>query len=495
MKDIKILLQNKEKTKDVKNGAMEDNESEQQSGFSLRLAQAKEKLRIPISSPAVYQPMMLITLALCIQHFSGFTFTKKFLLQVLKSPNFQKNHQSPLNNANKDTSEEISIDQKAYIFAILINFIRFISNLLMARFLRSFRIRFLYFISLFSTAVCLTILGFLEEETILEPYISHEAAQYLKVTILGVHVFCVQFGLQSLAGQLTDILLPSCSKAIMKGVIRAVQALTLLLFVTLMKQLEQHWSFWFMAIGLICVSPLLFTYIPELKNLGRTAGEFFFLPCQTVFYVVLPLPVAKRRFCEAVQKVKSQLFAANVFSKDILQSVDHQRSYMRWKSVEVTGNDNRNVTLTTDTIEKLRDDKHLQAVNRDRVNFVTNILGQNGFLNCNEEKSRLCIGRGPITFFEGAIKNGAIFLFNDLVIVARKLVANRRYIDENVFQFSDNFKIAREGPTLTLSSAKTPIGLKIHVETENNASLWEKYCNFSVENWNKDPEEDPLMKE
>ena len=119
---------------------------------------------------------------------------------------------------------------------------------------------------------------------------------------------------------------------------------------------------------------------------------------------------------------------------------------------------------------------------------MTNILGQNGFLNCNEDKSRQCLGRGPITFSEGAIKNGAIFLFNDLVIVARKLVTNRRYIDENVFEFSDNFKITREGQTLILSSGKTSNGLKIHVETENNAALWEKYCNFSVANLKNEPE-------
>ena len=123
---------------------------------------------------------------------------------------------------------------------MLINFIRFIANLLMAKFLRTYRLRFLYFISLFSTSVCLIILGILEKESLIEPYLSQDVNQYLKVSILAVHVFCVQFGLQSLAGQLTDILLPSSSKAVMKGVIRAIQALTLSVFVTIMIKFKSY---------------------------------------------------------------------------------------------------------------------------------------------------------------------------------------------------------------------------------------------------------------
>ena len=49
-----------------------------------------------------------------------------------------------------------------YIFAMVINLIRFIANVFMARFLRSCRVRFLYFISIGLTAPCLGALGLLQ---------------------------------------------------------------------------------------------------------------------------------------------------------------------------------------------------------------------------------------------------------------------------------------------------------------------------------------------
>ena len=272
----------------------------------------------------------------------------------------------------------------------------------MARFLQSFRIRSLYFLSLFSTSFCLIIFGFLEEDKMLAPYFSHEVDQYLKVSVLAVHVFCVQFGLQSLSGQLTDILLPSNSKAIMKGVIRAIQAMTLLVFVTIMKQFEEHWSFWIMAIGLICVSPLLYTFIPELKNLGRTSGEFFFLPSQTLFYVVLPLNDAKKKWKNAINKAKAMvLFSKGIQKKQCQLEVpsNPQEKWWHWKSFEVISNTNKNITLIPDTMDTIRNDERLQKLNRDRVCFVTNILGQNGFLNCNDIETRICIGRERSHFF------------------------------------------------------------------------------------------------
>ena len=339
-------------------------------------------------------------------------------------------------------------------------------------------------------------LGFLEEGNILARYFSTGSEQYLKVSTLAVHVFCVQFGIQSLAGQLTDILLPSASKAILKGLIRTIQALTLLIFVTIMKQFDDHLSFWVMAIGLICVSPILYMHIPELKNLGRTAGEFFFLPCQTIFYCLLPWNNAKRKWSKALDKIK----AANEFSKkvrkrsDFLKLQEEQEKWLQWKSVEDMCNKNKNITIMEDTIEELDNNERLQIINRDRVCFVTNMLGQNGYLNQNERPSRICYARGPVKFHNGpfqcigAIRKGGIFLFDDLVLVARKLVKNRRYMNEMVIEFKDNFSMMREGSTLTLFSDKIAKGVKIHLETDNNACLWEKYCNFCNKNWKKTPE-------
>ena len=377
-------------------------------------------------------------------------------------------------NLLKEEAANADYDENAYKFAILINLIRFISNIMMVKFLRTLRIRCLYFISLFSTAICLIFLGLLVEDKILSSYFSPEVDQYLKVTILAVHVFCVQFGLQTLSGQLTDILLPSSSKAIMKGFIRAIQALTLIVFVTIMKQFPDHWSFWMMAIGLVCVCPPLYTFIPELKNLGRTCGEYFFLPSQTLFYVVLPLTEAKRKWSTAISKIKTTIWISEGMKKN--------PKLMRLKSYDVMRSMNTNITFIPDTVETINAEERLKKLNRDRVCFVSNILGQAGFLNQNDDESRICIGRGPITFPDGPIRNGGIFLFYDLVIIARKLVKNRRYINEKVYEFKDNAKVRRDEASLTLSSDNIPDGVKIYLENANNAVLWENYCNFCIEN-------------
>ena len=42
-----------------------------------------EKMKFPASSPTVYIPFVLISGLISLQHFSGFTYTKRFLIQVL----------------------------------------------------------------------------------------------------------------------------------------------------------------------------------------------------------------------------------------------------------------------------------------------------------------------------------------------------------------------------------------------------------------------------
>merc|ERR1712226_1478289 len=43
-----------------------------------------EKMKFPISSPTVYIPFILISSLISLQHFSGFTYTKRFMIQVLE---------------------------------------------------------------------------------------------------------------------------------------------------------------------------------------------------------------------------------------------------------------------------------------------------------------------------------------------------------------------------------------------------------------------------
>ena len=90
------------------------------------IATAKKQLRIPIRKPELYKPLVLILTITCLQHFSGFTFTKKFLLQIL----------APLKKAEGHLKGDE--DYTGYYFAILINTIRTTANLLMSDSLKRF---------------------------------------------------------------------------------------------------------------------------------------------------------------------------------------------------------------------------------------------------------------------------------------------------------------------------------------------------------------------
>ena len=73
-----------------------------------------------------------------------------------------------------------------------------------------------------------------------------------------------------------------------------------------------------------------------------------------------------------------------------------------------------------------------------------------------------------------------MFLFSVLVCIARKVVKNRCYVNEKVFEFKDNVKMRRDRACLTLCSDKVPFGVNIITETVSNAFRWEKYINFSM---------------
>ena len=110
--------------------------------WGKRIGEVKSLFRIPLQSPEVYKPLVLILGITCLQHFSGFTFTKKFLLQVLAPQN--KDMNSTSSNVTEIPGQ--SEDYTSYYFAMAINLLRFLANLLMARFLVNIRIRLLFFL-------------------------------------------------------------------------------------------------------------------------------------------------------------------------------------------------------------------------------------------------------------------------------------------------------------------------------------------------------------
>ena len=51
------------------------------------------------------------------------------------------------------------------------------------------------------------------------------------------------------------------------------------------------------------------------------------------------------------------------------------------------------------------DDKHYK-LNKDRINFVSNILGTGNHLVNNPLEKRILIGRGPVKFINDVMKKG-----------------------------------------------------------------------------------------
>merc|ERR1711997_930831 len=79
------------------------------------------------------------------------------------------------------------------------------------------------------------------------------------------------------------------------------------------------------------------------------------------------------------------------------------------------------------SVSEIYENEKFPQINRERINFVSNILGQGNTLATNTSQQRILIGRGPVQYLHELMKKGSIFLFNDILIVAKCVVSNRRY--------------------------------------------------------------------
>ena len=130
-----------------------NNGSSKKSVIGQMVETAKKQLRIPMSKPEVYKPLLLIITITSLQHFSGFTFTKKFLLQILApskklegevggevvsftNPLASGSEVGNLSSGEVANDPEKEEEYTGYYFAILINIIRTVANLLMSDFLK-----------------------------------------------------------------------------------------------------------------------------------------------------------------------------------------------------------------------------------------------------------------------------------------------------------------------------------------------------------------------
>ena len=390
----------------------------------------KERLRIPIEKAEVYKPLVLILACTCLQHFSGFTFTKKFLVQILSQSDRKEHCHEAMIKSHTTMPQER--DDTIYYFAIIISFLRFSANLLMSYLSKKFRVRFLCFVSVFTTSGSLGLLGVLQHPSATQDQLSPDRNKLLRLLALSIHVFAVQFGLQTLSGLLTDCLLPSHSKPMLKGICRSFQSLSLFLFVSLMELLPEPWQFWSMAAVLLLSGPALYICLPELSKLGRDAGELYFQPPQPMFYDIIP---------KEDQGWQSE-------------SESRPRS-----AVE----------------ESLRRQKELNEKNQLAVIFVENILSTNNWLSNHPNPDRLIVARGPAKTNNNNRSVG-VFLFSDVVIIAKKLMHNRRYISPVVVEVDKAFNVVRTDTRVIFRNLTT--SCEVDFQTRGDSTRWEQSANF-----------------
>ena len=101
----------------------------------------------------------------------------------------------------------------------------------------------------------------------------------------------------------------------------------------------------------------------------------------------------------------------------------------------------------------------------------------------NPSKQRVLIGKGPVAFEKEMMKAGSIFLFTDLLIVATRVISNRRYVREICFNREELTVVKSEEDTRTLSDLSGKY-LEIKFEDSDLAGLWDQYLSFKQQQTN-----------
>ena len=440
-----------------------------------------QRLKFPISSPTVYKPLVLITALMCLQQCSGAVYIKKFIIQILTTEendcSFGLN--STMNTTMDDDEDKEAEDHNRYILPIVILTVRLIVIFIMTFLLQRLRVRFLYFLSLFLTVFILCILGLISNKSFSSAYFSASTAQYVKTVLLCSHVFFIQFGLQTLPGLLIDILFPTSCKAVMKGLTRAISSICLIFFVFVFKSFCYSHAFFIMAILLVVSSPVLYLFVPEIRNIGTDMSAEFFLPTQTVFYFVLP---ENQKGSPETRKNAMKHWKSAVRKISNISSIFQSERARVTREISVDNCARKFTKVKFDDSIPDFDDVHSNVkhakLNSERLSFVSNILGQNGFLCDNPCTKRVLIGRGPILYRHEMMKKGSIFLFSDVIILAKCVVSNRRYVGEIYFKLDNpTFNVQKLGKCLRFSEDAIE-DVEIEFEDKSLANIWERYINF-----------------
>ena len=269
-------------------------------------------LKALISSPIVYKPLVLITLLNCLLQCSGSVFIKKFMIQIL---NTQSSSGSDKNESNT----------LVFALPLIITSVRLAVLLFMSFLVKKLRVRFLYFTSLFITVILLICLALASDPTLIGLDLPDTTLKWIKTSIICIHVFSIQLGLNTLPRLLEITIFPTSCKAAMKGIMRAIYSIILVIFVFVFKTLQYSHIFFFMAGILLVSSPLLYLYVPEIRNIGSETATEFFLPSQTIFYYLPPKYRSINRNKQAMENWSSPIRKISAHQAQVSQESEFFR--------------------------------------------------------------------------------------------------------------------------------------------------------------------------
>ena len=178
-----------------------------------------DRFKVPIFSPTILQPLMLISALNCLQQCSGSLYIRKFIIQILNSNSdnetlalvardgvtvfsdyiddyYTLDSENVREGGDIDNSDDGTLN---YFLPLIIFSVRLIVLFMMAFMIKRIRMRFLYFLSLFLTVIILSVLGIVSDPNII-PDLGGNSVKFIKTSLLCLHVFFIQFGVQTLPG-------------------------------------------------------------------------------------------------------------------------------------------------------------------------------------------------------------------------------------------------------------------------------------------------------
>jgi len=491
----------------------EEKSAEEKSSW---FSETVQSLKIPICSPSVYKPLILAAALGSLGSIAGDTFITKFLVQILNPEDTSADEMSGVNltspalpppslstNSSRKMSPlmftsmlvgnksmltsnqtdlnlttmavEIATDQAVYTYSLIIQCAKLVIVFAMAFLLRRWRVRFLYFLSLVFTVTVLVCLGFASDQSLSSAFLSASSTMYVKTVLLCLHAVVTQLGMQTLPGLLTDVIYPTSCQAVLKGLTVSIECSAFVVIIFVLKFFSYSQAFFIMAGIMLLVSPLLYMFVPEVKNMGVAMSAELFVPFQTVFFFALPESKgsaearenARKNWKTGVRKIS----AMGVWMTKVMKEKETE-NFVR-KNPKIT------IDEKIPSIEEALSEESYQKLNSERVTFISNILSQSGHLCQAPSEARVMVGRGPVTVRGKITKKGSIFLFSDVLIVAQRVVTGRRYFGEVCFELdTGTLAVERKEAEITFSDDGVKELLVVQFEDEFLAKVWEKYIKY-----------------